>query len=265
MKKNKLIVVIMIVVLVMFTYSTAFADGILKKGARGDEVIKLQSFLLDLGYFDEVTTGYFGVVTEGAVIGFQSDYELEADGIVGPNTLKALKDVGYDDSTFIENTSIASTDGVQMLNWWSDAQYIFGLNTIAKVTDVWTGKQYDIIRTYGHNHADCEALTFKDSNIMKDVWGGAWSWSRRPSIVEVDGQKIAASIAAMPHAGVDSAPANKTVSNRSGGYSRGTNMDKIKSNNMSGVFDVHFLNSRTHNTNRKDKKHQAMVKVAADK
>jgi hypothetical protein len=67
----------------------------------------------------------------------------------------------------------------------------------------------------------------------------------------------------MPHAGVDKAPANNYISSRSGGYGRGANLDKIKSNGMSGVIDVHFLNSRTHGTNRVDGKHQAALKAAA--
>ena len=70
-------------------------------------------------------------------------------------------------------------------------------------------------------------------------------------------------MAAMPHAGVDKSPANKFISSRSGGYGRGANLDKIKNNGMSGVVDVHFLNSRTHGTNKVDAKHQKAVKEAA--
>ena len=80
--------------------------------------------------------------------------------------------------------------------------------------------------------------------------------SRRTEDSSIDG--------AMPHAGVDKSPADKYISSRSGGYGRGANLDKIKNNGMSGVVDVHFLNSRTHNTNKVDKKHQACVKEAAE-
>ena len=70
-------------------------------------------------------------------------------------------------------------------------------------------------------------------------------------------------MAAMPHAGVDSQPANKILNKRSQGYGRGYNLDKIKNNGMDGVFDVHFLNSRTHGTNRVDANHQKAVRKAA--
>ncbi|MPN47989.1 hypothetical protein SDC9_195593 [bioreactor metagenome] len=100
---------------------------------------------------------------------------------------------------------------------------------------------------------------------MKEVWGGNWNWARRAVIVETDGRKIAASISGMPHAGLDSKPANVTVSGRSEGYGKGVNLDTIKGNGQDGHFDVHFLNSRTHGTNRVNAAHQQMVKVAAGK
>jgi len=42
---------------------------------------------------------------------------------------------------------------------------------------------------------DCETLTVKDTNIMKEIWGG-FSWVRRPVIIKYNGRKIAASMTA---------------------------------------------------------------------
>lgn len=154
-----------------------------------------------------------------------------------------------------------STVGAVVLDWWSEAQYIFPRGSVARVTDVYTGKSFNIKRTYGTNHADCEALTSSDSQIIKGIWGG-WSWVRRPVVVQVNGKRIAASMAAMPHAGLDKYPALQVVNNRSGGYGTGQNLDAVKGNGMDGHFDVHFLNSRTHGTNRVDPQHQAAIKKA---
>ena len=41
----------------------------------------------------------------------------------------------------------------------------------------------------GTNHADSEALTLNDTNIIKSIWGG-FSWSRRPVIVNVNGSHL---------------------------------------------------------------------------
>ncbi len=248
LKKDKLLVSLLIVTL--FSTSVTSAD-VFKNGSQGEEVKKLQTQLKQKGYFTGQVTGYYGSMTEEAVKRFQSKSKLTVDGIAGAGTMKALT-----------GKSGTSPGKVELLDWWSEASKVFKIGMAAKVTDVKTGKTFNIVRTYGGNHADCEARTAADSKIIKEIWGG-WSWERRPVIVEVNGRKIAASIAAMPHAGVDSAPANKSISSRSGGYGRGANLDKIKDNGMSGVIDVHFLNSRTHGTNKVDSKHQAAVKAAA--
>jgi len=84
-------------------------------------------------------------------------------------------------------------------------------------------------------------------------------------VLVVNGKRIAASMAAMPHAGLDKYPALQVVDNRSGNYGTGQNLDEVKGNGMDGHFDVHFLNSRTHGTNKVDSKHQAAIKQATGK
>lgn len=249
MKAVKVLVFLLAVTL--FVSSVTFAD-VLKNGSKGEEVKELQAKLKQKGYFTGEVTGYFGSKTEDAVKRFQAKNKLSSDGVVGAGTMKALF-----------GTVGTSSKKVELLDWWSGASKVFKIGMTAKVTDVKTGKTFNIVRTYGGNHADCEAKTTTDAQKIKQIWGGSWSWVRRPVIVEVSGRRLAASIAAMPHAGVDKSPANKYISSRSGGYGKGANLDKIKNNGMSGVIDVHFLNSRTHGTNKVDSKHQAAVKAAA--
>lgn len=61
-------------------------------GMTHTEVKNLQQDLKDLGYFTFYkTTDYFGSITRDAVIRFQKDYGLTVDGIVGPQTSRAIK------------------------------------------------------------------------------------------------------------------------------------------------------------------------------
>lgn len=62
----------------------------LSKGARGEAVRLLQEKLKSLGYFSEEVTGYFGPITESAVMAFQKAQGIEPIGIVGPKTRLAL-------------------------------------------------------------------------------------------------------------------------------------------------------------------------------
>lgn len=180
---------------------------------------------------------------------------------------KTTKTVTASNSTKPKSTSklvaSRSSNGYgELLDWWTSVNNIFAIGSTAKVIDLNTKKSFYVIRTFGHNHADVEAKTLNDTKIIKEIWGG-WSWERRPVIVEVNGRRIAASMTAMPHAGVDSAPALKVVDNRSGGYGTGENLDKIKENGMDGHIDIHFLNSTRHKDGAVDKEHQVMVKKAA--
>lgn len=63
---------------------------VLSIGSSGADVTALQQLLAVLGYFDEVPTGYFGPITEDAVIMFQAEYGLDTDGVVGPITAGQL-------------------------------------------------------------------------------------------------------------------------------------------------------------------------------
>lgn len=60
----------------------------------GDAVTELQTRLADLGFFQGQITGYFGEVTQDAVIAFQQSRGLAADGVVGPSTWAALQQTG---------------------------------------------------------------------------------------------------------------------------------------------------------------------------
>lgn len=154
-----------------------------------------------------------------------------------------------------------SSKKIELLDW-NTAKNIFTKNSKAKVIDVYTHKSFNVQRTMGDNHADTEALTKKDTKIIKEIWNG-FSWTRRPVIVEVNSRYLAASMSAMPHAGIDNKPAFITVDNRSGGYGTGANLDVIKNNNMDGHFDIHFLNSTRHMDGKKDPQHQKAILIAA--
>lgn len=65
--------------------------GALKQGMSGEDVALLQAKLQRLGYYQGSLDGNFGSGTSNAVINFQLDRGLEADGIAGLATLQALQ------------------------------------------------------------------------------------------------------------------------------------------------------------------------------
>jgi N-acetyl-anhydromuramyl-L-alanine amidase AmpD len=64
--------------------------GILRNGSKGNSVAVLQSRLEQLGYDCQGVDGDFGAYTEGAVKKFETEHNLDPDGIVDPLTWSTL-------------------------------------------------------------------------------------------------------------------------------------------------------------------------------
>lgn len=101
----------------------------------------------------------------------------------------------------VHNVPVTSTPGPQYgeaLDWWTQAQYVIPTGTDFEVVDFNTGKSFNARRTTGANHSDTETLTLEDTNKMKEIWGGSFSWTSRPVPIKVNGRAIAASMSGMP-------------------------------------------------------------------
>lgn len=68
----------------------ATPEPLIKAGAQGDSVAQIQQRLSDLGYYHSSVDGQFGRGTTDAVLWFQTQHGLDADGIIGPMTKELL-------------------------------------------------------------------------------------------------------------------------------------------------------------------------------
>ncbi|OXM86921.1 hypothetical protein [Paenibacillus rigui] len=124
---------------------------------------------------------------------------------------------------------------------WDQAKQVIPKKTKFKVIDMETGLGFHVQRRAGSSHADVQPLTKEDTAVMKRIYGGVWSWTRRSIIIETDTQqRIAASMHGMPHGG-----------------------DGIPDNDFSGHFCIHFPGSSTHGSGKMDPGHQLMIYKAA--
>lgn len=71
-----------------------------KIGSRSEEVRSIQQELKNRGYYTGAVDGIYGTQTKNAVVKFQKDSGLSADGIAGVNTLKALGISGADNNSY---------------------------------------------------------------------------------------------------------------------------------------------------------------------
>jgi len=135
---------------------------------------------------------------------------------------------------------VVSAGHGELLDWWTEARYVFSTGKTATITDFVTGRTFQVKHTMGGNHADSEPLTARDAQIMKEIWGGSYSWTPRAIIVEVDGRKIAAAMHSMPHGA-----------------------QAIAGNNYEGHFCIHFLNSQRHSDGQVQDTMQRQIRIAA--
>lgn len=76
----------------LLNVGTLNTERVLRRRSNSGYVTRLQNALNALGYFKETSTGYFGSVTEEAVIAYQKAKGLTADGIAGRATLTAINE-----------------------------------------------------------------------------------------------------------------------------------------------------------------------------
>lgn len=87
---NFFIIVTLSVLIIFSSLGSSSVDALSKYGSTGEEVTEIQQKLAELGYYDGSIDGKFGTNTKSAIIEFQKDNNLTADGIAGDKTLEAL-------------------------------------------------------------------------------------------------------------------------------------------------------------------------------
>jgi len=123
---------------------------------------------------------------------------------------------------------------------WQEAKSVIPRKANLTVVDLETGLRFNAQRRAGSSHADVQPLTKADSETMKEIYGGKWSWHRRAILVIANGRTLAASMHGMPHGG-----------------------DGIPDNGFRGHFCIHFQGSATHGKGNIDLGHQLMVAKAS--
>ncbi|MEA5570155.1 peptidoglycan-binding protein [Calothrix sp. UHCC 0171] len=88
--------------------------GILGRGDEGEEVRILQERLRVAGYYYGNATGIFGPITEASVKRFQTAYNLESDGLVGPATIRRLPPIGVGYGEDVAPTRRTTSDRLQL-------------------------------------------------------------------------------------------------------------------------------------------------------
>ena len=204
--KKPLSIFILAIVLLSTLAAPAFGAQLLKSGSQGEDVLRVQARLAELGYFNIRPTGVFGGKTRSCVVAFQEFNEIMADGTIGQETMDRLFAVSA-----VRNPIGASVDipigpsvNAEIKTFgaatpWEDVNALFKQGVPTEITDCWTDKTFKVIRLGGESHAEVACSTANDVGIFLEVFGGEPNWSKRPVVVHFEESDVAASLQGMNH------------------------------------------------------------------
>jgi len=119
--------VLVVFVLLFGIFSSASAAGAYREGDTGEDVVAIQSRLASLGYNPGGSDGDFGSLTTEAVKRFQQDRGMEADGLVGAETYRAL--LGREIPVSRDGSSATLRRVIQTASRYLGVPYVFGGTT----------------------------------------------------------------------------------------------------------------------------------------
>lgn len=245
-KKKRIKVLSLILVILILPVSALAFDMIsLTENNRGQTVFVIQKRLQDLHFFAFKNTGTYGSMTRNAIITFQEINGLPGDGVVGEETFDLLfsNDASRNPIAAtipIGPTSSGEPDEFGNATPWEDVDDLLQLNTTFRLTDLNTGETFNIIRTGGVNHAKVAPATSSDHEKFQQIFGGEYNWSKRPVMVQIGGQQIAASLQGMPNG-----------------------LNGVSGNGMDGSCNLYFRNSLSDVSNLPDTEHRRVILRAA--
>ena len=186
----------------------------LQSGDKSAAVKAMQQALKDLGY-SVSADGSYGAQTLQAVMTFQKQNGLSADGVAGTKTLTLL----YSGSGSTGTATGPNGSTIQLLHWFNDVKNAIRNGSKLTVYDPATGLQWTLRVMSRGRHCDAEPLTADDTASMIQAFGGKTAWVAKPVYVKLpDGRWTLATSHDMPHLS-----------------------GSIKDNNFDGHLCVHFL------------------------
>lgn len=119
----KKVVRVLVVFVLLFCAASITNASAYREGDEGNDVMQIQSRLTTLGYSVDAD-GDFGPATTAAIQAFQRDRGLEADGLVGAMTYKAL--MGRDIPVSRDSSTAAVRRIIQTGLRLTGVPYVFG-------------------------------------------------------------------------------------------------------------------------------------------
>lgn len=201
-------IVLLILVLLLLPVFTAVADGtdkILSQGDRGEDVVRIQTRLFDLGFYTYKPTGSYQTVTRSAVVSYQAACGFSADGTIGTETMRSLFARGAKRVDFHAGVPLSFTaQGAITLKGeavsWDIVRDMLTEGETYHVRNASTGETVSLVFSSGENHAEMNVPVrpYPERSAavsMLTAWlGNTNSFYKCAVLFELDSKLIAASM-----------------------------------------------------------------------
>lgn len=202
----KRILPILLVLLLLPVYGVSVGDEgqLMVQGDKGEEVVRVQTRLFDLGYYTYKPTGSFRTVTKTAVVSYQAASGLMSDGSVGQETMRALfsntaKRVDFHAEIPLTYTAQGAIAEKGNPISWKAVRPKLTEDTAYRIRNAATGEDISLVFETGENHAEMKLpkklAEQRTATAMLNKWlGSSNSFYKCAVLFELDGQWIAASM-----------------------------------------------------------------------
>ena len=202
--KRILPILLILLLIPFFGVQADESNKIIQQGDKGEEIVRIQTRLFDLGYYSYKPTGSYRTVTRTAVVDYQAASGLMSDGSVGAETMDALFSRGakrvefhaYVPLSFSAQGSIAQRGNPIV---WKDVQPKLKAGESYRIKNAATGEEATLLFVSGENHAEMDLpLQIQDRTAaltMLTNWlGNSNSFYKCAILFDLDGQWVSASI-----------------------------------------------------------------------
>ncbi|MCH5279076.1 MAG: peptidoglycan-binding protein [Christensenellaceae bacterium] len=226
--------------------STIYSDN-----STGEMVVRIQIRLRELGYITFKPTGAYRSMTVEAVKAFQErcgqfGESIGVDGRMGAQSIGRLFEFTAPQSAI--PTSVHMPKGPTSnerqvkgeLVSWNTVKTQLTSGRKYRIIDCNTGTEFELVFFGGENHAEMELASEEQLESFDYICGSEYNFLKRPIVVEINGELVAASIQCYPHGA-----------------------DTLSDNGMEGHVCVFFEDSLSHVGSLPDVEHNSNVYSAA--
>ena len=203
--KRIVLFILILLLLPVFAAAADDTDQALRQGDKGEDVVRIQTRLFDLGFYTYKPTGSFQTVTRSAVVSYQAACGFTASGAVGEQTMLSLFARGAKRVDFHAGVPLSFTaQGAITLKGedlsWNTLRETLTEGETYHVRNAATGETVSLIFSSGENHAEMTvpARPMKDRNETVSTltaWlGSANSFYKCAVLFELEDRWIAASM-----------------------------------------------------------------------